>query len=226
MTFRVQQKLRKTRTERTNAKTDFSALEAWCAAVLAKADKVKIEPCKGFDPEATARRIAKVSARANWAREIADELNKIGIVLIVLEHLPGTYLDGAAMLRSDGVPVIALTIRHNRIDNFWFTLMHEFAHVCLHLNSGRDIILDDLDVSSADEIEAEADAFASEALIPGKLWLENIDGRSRTDDIKRVATRAGVHRAIAAGRWQHTFGDYRRFSKLLGRGEVRELFFG
>ena len=32
-----------------------------------------------------------------------------------------------------------MTQRYDRIDNFWFTLLHELAHVGLHLaGSGRD----------------------------------------------------------------------------------------
>lgn len=141
----------------------------------------------------------------------------------MLEHLPGTYLDGAAMRRKDGTPVIALTLRHDRVDNFWFTLLHEFAHVCCHLSEDCGVILDDLEVSSADGIESEADAFASNALIPQKYWDAHISPNSTADDLALVASKACVHPAIAAGRWQYLYGDYRRFSKLLGRGEVRQV---
>ena len=68
------------------------------------------------------------------------------------------------MCRRDGTSVIGVTLRHDRIDNFWFTLLHEFAHVCCHLSEDRQVILDDLEVGSDDGIEAQADAFASDAL--------------------------------------------------------------
>lgn len=215
--------LRKSRTERTNARTDFGALEAWCAAVLVKAEKAAVEPRRSFDA-ASARRLAHVSARPDWATLVREELARLGVVLVVLEHLPGTFLDGAAMCRRDGAPIIALTLRHDRIDNFWFTLMHEFAHVCCHLGGDRGVILDDLDVSSTDGIEAQADAFASEALIPKEYWDAHIHADSSFEDVLLVANKAHVHPAIAAGRWQFCYGDYRRFSKLLGRGKVREAF--
>lgn len=217
--------LRKTRTERTNAKTDFGAVEAWCAAVLLMADKVSVKPRKTLDA-AAARQLAKVSAEPNWPSLVRSKLASLGVAFVVLEHLPGTYLDGAAMCRRDGTPVIAVTLRHDRVDNFWFTLLHEFAHVCCHLSEDRKVILDDLEVSSVDGIEAQADAFASKALIPEKYWNEHISEDSTADDLLLVANRAGVHPAIAAGRWQYRYGDYRRFSKLLGRGEVREALSG
>ncbi|WP_167484203.1 ImmA/IrrE family metallo-endopeptidase [Mesorhizobium tamadayense] len=217
--------LRKTRTERTNAKTDFGAVEAWCAAVLVMADKVSVKPRKTLDA-AAARQLAKVSAEPNWPSLVRSKLASLGVALVVLEHLPGTYLDGAAMCRRDGTPVIAVTLRHDRVDNFWFTLLHEFAHVCCHLSENRKVILDDLEVSAVDGIEAQADAFASNALIPEKYWNEHISEYSTADDLQLVANRAGVHPAIAAGRWQYRYGDYRRFSKLLGRGEVRKVLSG
>ncbi|MER9243457.1 ImmA/IrrE family metallo-endopeptidase [Mesorhizobium sp. M0633] len=212
--------LRKTRTERTNAKTDLAALEAWCAAVLARADKIVIKKTKIADPEKAARKIAQISVLPDWNDQIVTALHRIGIVLVILEHLPGTFLDGAALCRSDGVPVIALTIRYDRLDNFWFTLLHEFAHVACHLNPDRQVILDDLDVASSEAIEAEADSFARNALIPHAMW-KRIHKDSTTEEVLEAAKKAGVHPAIAAGRWRFEHSDYRRFSKLIGRGEVK-----
>ncbi|TSD83637.1 ImmA/IrrE family metallo-endopeptidase [Mycobacterium sp. KBS0706] len=212
--------LRKTRTERTNAKTDMAALEAWCAAALVRAEAVSTMKKKISDPEKSARQLAQLSILPDWPDQIRSALQRIGVILIILEHLPGTFLDGAAMRRGDGVPVIALTLRHDRLDNFWFTLLHEFAHVVCHLSPERQVILDDLDVASSESIEAEADTFARNALIPPALW-KRIDKDSSTEKVLEAAEKAGVHPAIAAGRWRFEHSDYRRFSKLIGRGEVK-----
>jgi HTH-type transcriptional regulator/antitoxin HigA len=212
--------LRKTRTERTNAKTDMAALEAWCAAVLVRAEKITIKKTKISDPEKAARQLAQLSLLADWQDRIVAALHRMGIILVILEHLPGTFLDGAAMCRSDDVPVIALTLRYDRLDNFWFTLLHEFAHVVRHLSPDRQVILDDLDVASSEAIEAEADSFARNALIPPAMW-KGINKDSSTEEVLEAAQKAGVHPAIAAGRWRFQNSDYRRFSKLIGRGEVK-----
>ena len=212
--------LRKTRTERTNAKTDMAALEAWCAAALVQAEKIAIKKTKIREPEKSARQLAQLSILPDWHDQLVAALHRIGIILVTLEHLPGTFLDGAAMCRSDGVPIIALTLRHDRLDNFWFTLLHEFAHVVSHLSRDRQVILDDLDVTSAEVIEAEADSFARNALIPPAIWKQ-IDKNSSTEEVLEAAEKAGVHPAIAAGRWRFEHSDYRRFSKLIGRGEVK-----
>ena len=213
--------LRKTRTERTNAKTDYGALEAWCGAVLLKAERASVAHRPKLDGKLATRQLAQVSTKRNWAELVKQKLADFGIVFVVLEHMPGTYLDGAAMRRSDGAPVIALTLRHDRIDNFWFTLLHEFAHVWCHLTEDRKLIWDDLDVRSTEKVEAEADEFASQALIPAEYWDAEVSLESSAEDLKRVARSAGVDAAIAFGRWQYRYGDFRRFSKLLGRGKVR-----
>lgn len=214
--------LRKTRTDRTNAKTDFAALEGWCGAVLLKAEATDTPPKrKKALTEKDARRLAALSVHDDWPERLKAELAALGIVFVVLEHLPGTFLDGAAICRHDGTPIIAMTLRHDRLDNFWFTLLHEFAHVCCHLGPNVSVILDDLEVSSSDQIEAEADAFARNALIPDSLWASHASPEMSSEDIIELAAHAKVHPAIVAGRWRFEHGDYRKFSRLLGRGEVR-----
>ena len=216
--------LRKTRTARTNAKTDQSALTAWCGAVLLRADAVSPAPPTMALNHQSARTIASLSIHPNGPIEARHLLARMGVVLVTLDHLQGTYLDGAALRRSDGTPIVALTLRHDRIDNFWFTLLHECAHVCLHLGGDHSIIVDDLDVRGGDTTEAEADRFASDALIPPDLWIAANRVDLTPSDIVAVAARANVHPAIVAGRWQREHGDYRRFSRMLGHGEVRRLF--
>jgi HTH-type transcriptional regulator/antitoxin HigA len=219
--------LRKSRTPRTNVKTDLGALQAWCAAVLLEAAKRPAPRVKQKDrgPEA-GRELAQLSSLPNGLSRVGEVLARLGILFVVMEHLPGTFLDGAAMCRHDGVPVIALTLRHDRIDNFWFTLLHEFCHVGHHLGEEVSVILDDLEVKSADGTEAEADAFARDALIPPQMWKEALADPTSfsSDDLLAVAREAGVHPAIVAGRWQRDNNDYRRFAKLLGHGEVRARF--
>ncbi len=217
--------LRKTRTDRTNAKTDQAALEAWCGAVMLKS--YSEEKPKGSLPtsaKTAARQLAQLSVHDDGPLRAREKLAEWGIQLVILEHLPGTFLDGAAMCRADGTRLIALTLRHNRLDNFWFTLLHELCHVARHLKEGTSIILDDLDVKGSGDVESEADQFAQDALIPPAVWELARDEDLSNEGVIDVANRAGVHASIVAGRWQREFGDYRKFSRMLGRGEVRDLF--
>jgi len=222
--------LRKTRTERTNIKTDFVAVQAWCAAVLLCAESATVSGV--FDLEKVrklevVRALAKLSVHADGPRRAHQMLSDLGIILVILPHLPGTHLDGAALRRPrDGMPVIALTLRRDRIDNFWFTLLHELAHVAFHLSDDRACIVDELDIGSSEEIETEADELAGMALIPDDQWdAWDVKGTyTGIADIVAFARRMEVNPAIVAGRWQKTHRDYRKFSKLLGHGTVRPCF--
>jgi HTH-type transcriptional regulator/antitoxin HigA len=217
--------LRKTRTERTNGKTDVAAIQAWCAAVLLRARSVKL--ATKFDGRkittAFVRELAKLSIRPDGPEAAVARLAEIGVAFVVFPHLPGTHLDGAAMRDPvTDVPVIAVTLRHNRIDNFWFTLLHELAHVKSHLDSATQVIFDDLEISSSEDIEKEADAMARIALIPDEHWAELNSGEFlSTADLLAFANRVQVHPAIVAGRWQKQNRDFRKFSKLLGHGMLR-----
>ena len=218
--------LRKTRTERT-AKIDETALHAWCATVTIRSFKCKVEPnfCASSLSMDVLRNLATVSRKANGVAMVRHELSRVGIAFVVLRHLPGTHLDGAALRRPDGTPIVALTLRHDRIDNFWFTLMHELAHVWKHLSDGTVAIFDDLELNVVNDTEKEADKIAQSSLIPNDLWLTFDSGPDATlEEVKILAKKAKVHPAIVAGRWQRENKDYRKFSKILGRGEVRSHF--
>ena len=114
---------------------------------------------------------ASYETATDGPKRARDLLAKKGIVLIVERHLPGSYLDGAAMLADGETPVVGLTLRHDRLDNFWFVLMHELGHVFQHLFDGlRFDFFDEEGGNDDDAIEAEADKFALDALIPEALW--------------------------------------------------------
>ena len=61
--------------------------------------------------------------------KVADYLRNVGIALIIERQLAGTLLDGAALCSLNCHAIIALTLRHDRLDNFWFTLLHEIGHL-------------------------------------------------------------------------------------------------
>ena len=69
-------------------------------------------------------------------------LNRHGISVEIVRHLPRTYLDGAALQSADGHPVIGLTLRYDRVDNFWWVLLHELAHVTRHLRKSDHIFVE------------------------------------------------------------------------------------
>ena len=128
-------------------------------------------------------------------------LNKSGIHLVWERHLPKTHLDGAAMKLPDGSPVVALTLRHDRLDSFWFTLLHELAHVARHLdNDDIDVFFDDLAERSKTQCEREADEFAAEALIPRSLWKSAGLSKLSPSGHRQEVRRETAHQPCDCGR--------------------------
>ena len=218
---------------RANAKMDPYALKTWCWQVLARAneDRPKADYKRGT---VTLDFLAKV-ARLSWSEDgprLAKELlAKGGIPMVTERHLPKTYLDGAALRLGDGRPVIGLTLRYDRIDNFWFCLLHELAHVGRHMDNDRgeafvdDLTLRKLDGGREDPREAQADEWAEEALIPRTAWdASAVRDRPTTMAVMNLATALQVHPAIVAGKVRYEQQNYRLLSQFVGTGEVRPQF--
>ena len=149
-----------------------------------------------------------------------------GVILIVEPHLPKTHLDGAAMLDEDGTPVIGLTLRYDRVDYFWFTLMHELVHVQRHLGRQGSAFVDDADNEGTEAYEMEANLFAAEAFIPRQIWKSSDAYRlKRSDAINALADSLMIHPAMVAGRIRKETGNFRILKEFVGEGHIRPLFF-
>jgi HTH-type transcriptional regulator/antitoxin HigA len=104
----------------------------------------------------------------DFLKRIRQHFNSHGVRFVILKQLKGMRVDGA-LIRDEKGPIIALTLRFDRIDWFWFTLLHEVGHLMNHWSENRDFI-DTLDEASTDKLESEADEFAKSRLIPQDLY--------------------------------------------------------
>jgi HTH-type transcriptional regulator/antitoxin HigA len=218
---------------RANAKTDPYGLKAWCWKVLAEANEAR--PPVAYHPGTITVDFLRQLARLSWSDEgprLAKEfLAKHGIPLVGVFRLPRTYLDGAALKLGDGTPVIGLTLRYDRIDNFWFCLLHELAHVGRHMDNDGDVaFVDDLtlrDTEGArrDSKEAQADEWAEEALVPHAVW-ETSEARLNPTPmaVVNLSKALQLHPAIIADKIRHEQKNYRLLSHFVGTGEVRRQF--
>ena len=196
----------------------------WQAAVLQKSPIPPVLFNRSDFGHDALRQIARLSAKPDGPMRALKRLSELGISVVIMPALPGTFLDGAAMTGQAGNPVIALTLRHDRVDSFWFTLLHECAHVALHLNKVEAMFVDDMEIRSEDEYEREADALARDALIPPAILGQVTWGSSTSyEDLTMLATRARVHLSIAVGRWQRDHLNYKRFSRMIDRVSVRDM---
>lgn len=219
--------LRKNDGMRLNAKLDTYALLGWSLQVLREATE---HPASGhFNPEALTDKfiqtLVSLSVTDDGPRQAREYLNKAGIALLALPHLAHTYLDGAILMAEGRRPIIAMTLRYDRLDNFWFVLLHELGHLKLgHLSDDQSWIADDLELPANDSRqEIEADDFAGHMLLPDDFSLDT-QPKVTTSEVLRYASDHGVHPAIVAGRIQHTKKDFRTFANLLGHNEVRKYY--
>lgn len=215
---------------RANSKSNPYALKAWCWQVLATASENRRDGAyrAGAVTPAFLREVGQLSWSSEGPRLAREFLASHGIALVVVPHLPGTFLDGAALKLGDGSPVVGLTLRYDRLDNFWFCLLHELAHVGRHMEGDADAaFLDDLALRSAQGEpgggeEAQADEWAEEALIPRKLWEESdVRENPSTLSVVQFANEIHVHPAIVAGRIRFERKNFRMLSHFVGMGEVR-----
>ena len=211
------------------AKINPAAVEAWQIQVArrAMAEKSELPPCdKAALDETFLRWLAGLSAIKDKGPRLACEaLEEKGIAVILEPRLNHTHLDGAALLTPDGRPVIGLTLRHDRLDNFWFTLFHELGHVLRHLSPEIPALVDcDIDEKKTGEIETEADRFALDTLIPPDAWERQVRHLHYAEDIRAAARQLCIDPSIIAGRLRREANEYRKHPTLVGNKRLLPAF--
>jgi len=213
---------------RLGGSVNWYALLAWQCRIITLSKKEENKVTSRYKQKAITNewlnKLAHISIEKEGPQKAIDYLQNSGIRLVVEPHLPQTHLDGAAFLLADG-PVIGLTIRYDRIDNFWFVLFHELVHIIKHLQKGDiESIFDDLDVEAGD-IEQEADEYAGEILVPEDKWATALARYLQTkSSIIDFASELGIHPAIVAGKIRKESNNYIILTDMVGQGEVRKLF--
>lgn len=211
----------------SDKEVDQFALLAWQVKVLQEAEKTKTD--SPYIPGSITPEVMKELARLSWSAQgpkLAQEfLLHLGVKLVIEPHFGKTYLDGAAMMSKSDYPVIGMTLRYDRLDNFWFTLMHELAHVALHLKSDTTAFFDDTDSAEKDDCEHEADSAAAEALIEKSIWSKAKVRQSKSErDCKSLARELKINPAIVAGRIRHEDKNYSILTNMIGNKMVRQHF--
>lgn len=203
------------------------SLYAWLARVIQRGRERKSQLGE-FDPSMFSAAFLRELAQLSWSEHgpllAVEFLERRGIAVIVEPHLKGTLLDGAALKDNDGTPIIGLTLRFDRLDSFWFTLLHEVAHIWKHVDQ-NETFLDNLDASPDDKRELEANRLAKEALIPRVVWKRSdayLNPNPQT--IEKLSRELKIHPAIIAGRLRKESENYKIFNELVGYNDVRKHF--
>jgi len=212
---------------RFGSEMDLYSLWAWQCRVLLRAKAAPAQGDYSLDSLTNdwLRELARLSHYDDGPLRAKEMLSESGIPLVIEPHLPKTYLDGACFLMPSGSPVIGMTLRFDRVDNFWFVLFHELIHVINHLRKGQlEDIFDDLE-AEPDALEQEADRLAGNALLPEDCWEMSLARYVRSESsIVALAKELQIHPAIIAGRIRKEADNYVMFSDLVGSGIVRAKF--
>ena len=122
----------------------------------------------------------------------------MGVVVVAEPEIKGARINGAARWLGPDRALLQLSLRHKWSDIFWFTFFHEAGHLLLH--SKKQAFINDVGEHSG--VEQEADAFASQALIPER-YVAELASLTTQDDVIDFAGRVGVAPGIVVGRLQH-----------------------
>jgi HTH-type transcriptional regulator/antitoxin HigA len=185
-----------------------AAQRAW---VFRASQLASVLNVRRFDPRDFASSLSSLHALASSPEKVSQippVLAELGVRFVIVESLPRTAIDGAMFWLTDTEPVIAMSMRFERIDYFWHTLAHEISHV-----KHGDAHSVDLDMASEtssnltpNEVEGRADREAAEFLIP-RDKLHSFVLRTRPyyskERISQFALRMGVHPGIVVGQLQH-----------------------
>ena len=183
--------------------SDDFALATWLRLAEVRAiDQVSV------DYRESAFKSALGQVRALTREDVPDSVyeaarlcNDSGVALALVKPLPKMRLSGAAWWLSPRRPIIALSARHKTDDHLWFSFFHEAAHILLH---GKKTVFVDGTNGDDDGIEAEANDWAANFLVPRKHWQRFVQSRSYgAIRVRQFAEEQGIAPGIVVGRLQH-----------------------
>lgn len=197
---------------------------AWLYRVRQIASEMLAAPFSEFGAKRASGLLRELTLSAESARKVPRILSEAGIRFVIVESLTSAKIDGVCCWLDDKQPVIGMSLRHDRIDNFWFVLRHELEHVIQGHGKSKAVIDAELEgeragvgVDVADD-ERVANAAASEFCVPSKTMDAFMARKApffAERDILGVAASLRVHPGLVAGQLQHRTGRYDRFRNHL-----------
>ncbi|MFL6844361.1 MAG: HigA family addiction module antitoxin [Allosphingosinicella sp.] len=199
---------------------------AWLYRVKSIAEELLVPAYSQAALESALPKLHALAVAPEEARHVPRILAECGIRFVIVQSLPAAKIDGVTFWLDDQSPVIGLSMRYDRIDNFWFVLRHELEHVRLgHGRSDASMILDaDLEGERAGtgidipEEERVANAAAQEFCVPSSKMNGFIARKApffSERDMLGFAKVLGVHPGLVAGQLQHRTKRYDRFRQHL-----------
>lgn len=193
---------------------------AWLYRVRQIASELIVGQYSPFGTRRAIEQLKRLVLSVEETRKVPRILAEAGIRFVIVESLASAKIDGVCFWLDDQSPVIGMSFRHDRIDNFWFVLRHELEHVLR--GHGKDRIDIDAELegrkagAGADipEQERQANAAAAEFCVPAKAMDAFIARKApffAERDIRSLAAALKIHPGLVAGQLQHRTGRYDRF---------------
>ncbi len=186
-----------------------SSHQAWCFRAKQVAKAQEVPPFVPDNLQQCEERLRKVAAYSQEVQKVPGILASFGVRFVIIEPLQGTKIDGMTTW-IDGSPVIGMSLRYDRIDNFWHTLCHELSHVRHGDEFSVDTFeqgpsVDGLVTEVRSETERRADAEAAATLIPAEemeSFIRRYSPLFSKERINQFANRMKIHPGIIVGQLQ------------------------
>lgn len=159
--------------------------------------------------QAAVRELRTCMEDVEEVRKVPQILANAGIRLVIVEALPGSKIDGVCFWLDKTSPVIALSLRFDKIDIFWHALMHEIDHIEHKEGMDEPVVDEELGVNGEQQMppmEIRANENAANSLIPRDEmtgFIARVNPLFSEQKIIGFAKRMGVHPGIVVGQLQH-----------------------
>ncbi len=148
-------------------------------------------------------------------RKVPRILERAGVRYVICETTKSAKIDGVGFWLDSQSPVIGMSLRYDRIDNFWFVLRHECEHILQHHGREEDTMMLDTELEqSRDNISEEecvADFAAANFGVTQESMQRFITRKApffRELDLLGFARTEQVHPGIVVGRLQRALGRF------------------
>lgn len=202
--------------KKTNATMEASPLQlAWLFRVRSMALQQQVPSYSKEKLLVAVEKLKTLILAPEETRNVPRFLAESGVRLVFVEPMAGSKLDGACFWLDDNKPVIGMTLRYDRIDNFWFVLRHEIEHVLREDGKAENKAVIDTDLGADNhelpECEVRANEAGAEFCVPGNQ-LENFIARVQPyfseQKVLLFAQRINVHPGLVVGQLQRKLGRH------------------
>ncbi len=180
------------------------ALATWLRIGELKAIGVEAKPFskKALQAIIPELRSLTVTSSEIWEPKLKSLCASVGVVVIFEPEIPGSRISGAVRWVESDRALVQMSLRHRWGDIFWFSFFHEIAHVLLHDRKRLTFVDGPPKDGNGDDLELEADAFASHTLVP-KQYDAHLQSLDSPRAVKSFAAQLGIHPGVVVGRLQH-----------------------